>query len=126
MNETVREWLDKANGDLRTARREFDTKEAPTYDAVCYHCQQSVEKAMKAVLIHNAVAPPYVHDLLCLDELLRETCPSWTCDVEDLRLLTHGGIAFRYPGESATRDHASQALDACIRLRDLLDKFVET
>lgn len=53
MNGTVREWLDKAEGDYRVAKRELRAAERPNYDAVCYHAQQCVEKLMKAVLVHR-------------------------------------------------------------------------
>jgi len=38
MNEVVREWVDKAEGDFLTARREF-AAQPPNFDAVCYHAQ---------------------------------------------------------------------------------------
>lgn len=37
MNEVVREWIDKAEGDFRTASREMAVTEQPNYDAVCFH-----------------------------------------------------------------------------------------
>ncbi|MBI2190739.1 MAG: HEPN domain-containing protein [Planctomycetes bacterium] len=52
MNETVREWIAKAQGDYATASRELQVKENPNFDAVCYHAEQCVEKLMKGLLIH--------------------------------------------------------------------------
>ncbi len=40
MNDTVKEWIDKAERDLATARRELAAVEQPNYDAVCFHAQQ--------------------------------------------------------------------------------------
>ena len=40
MNETIKEWLAKAEGDYRTANREAQTVESPNYDAICFHAQQ--------------------------------------------------------------------------------------
>ncbi len=54
MNETIKEWLAKSDGDFHTASREADAIESPNYDAVCFHAQQCVEKLMKAVLINAA------------------------------------------------------------------------
>ncbi len=117
MNENVKEWLDKADGDYRTANRELSASDRPNFDAVCFHAHQCIEKTMKGLLIHHEVSPPRIHDLLQLDKLLRKACPTWECKREDLRLLTRAGIAFRYPGESARPIHAKRAFEVCTNLR---------
>lgn len=57
MNETVREWIAKAEGDFRTAQRELAATEAPNYDAVAFHAQQCIEKLLKALLILKSLTP---------------------------------------------------------------------
>ena len=42
------------------------------YDTVSYHCQQCVEKYLKALLIHRNVDFPRTHDLVVLFNLLRK------------------------------------------------------
>ncbi len=37
MNPITREWVDKADGDFATARRELEVQIDPNYDAVCFH-----------------------------------------------------------------------------------------
>jgi len=125
MNGTVREWVAKAEGDFRTARRESQTADEPNYDAACFHAQQCVEKLIKAVLIHHEVAPPRIHNLERLHELLLKVCPVVVLDVEGLRLLTNVGMATRYPGEEADRDDAAQAMAVCTRLREALLKLID-
>lgn len=120
MNDIVREWIEKADGDYHTAQREAGATEHPNFDAVCFHSQQCVEKLMKAVLIDLGAAPPRTHDLNVLDGLVRASCPSWRCSPEDLRFLTRAAVHFRYPGESADADDAREALELCKRLRSLL------
>jgi len=39
MKDETEEWVEKAEGDLRTARREIAITEGPNYDAVCFHAQ---------------------------------------------------------------------------------------
>jgi HEPN domain-containing protein len=116
MNETVREWLAKSEGDLLTAQREFAVDESPNYDAVCFHAQQCVEKLMKAVLIHRASLPPRTHDLVYLggfiDPELARTA--------GLRFLSQSAVAFRYPGESARQEDAQLALEVCTNVREKL------
>jgi HEPN domain-containing protein len=120
MNDTVKEWIDKAERDLATARRELAAVEQPNYDAVCFHAQQCIEKLMKALLIHLGVIPTKTHDLAFLDQLLTPICPGWSWPSDDLRFLTRASVAFRYPGESADREEAAQAFDIATRLREKL------
>ena len=47
MNDTVKEWIQKAEKDYATATRELAALEQPNYDAVCFHAQQCIEKLMK-------------------------------------------------------------------------------
>ena len=126
MNGTVREWLDKAEADYRTARREFEAVDSPNYDAVCFHAQQSGERLMKAIMIHNRVVPPRIHSLARLFELLDPLCPGLDLAIEDLNHLTTLGMAVRYPGESADRDDAEEVLQICDRLRDALEPYIPT
>ena len=50
MNDLVKEWINKAEGDRQTARREVSVIVSPNWDAVCFHAQQAVEKYLKALL----------------------------------------------------------------------------
>ena len=59
-----------------------------------------------------------------LHELLRGACESWDCSLDDLRFLTRASAAFRYPGESADRQDAAEALEICTRLREDLLKLI--
>jgi len=50
MNEQrVKEWLLLAEGDLKIAKDELNTPD-PFTNAICFHCQQCVEKYLKAYL----------------------------------------------------------------------------
>lgn len=64
VNPVVKEWLNKAESDLRYAQcsfREFDD----FYSQMCILCHDSAEKYLKAYLYANNVKPPKIHDLLC-------------------------------------------------------------
>lgn len=126
MNGTVREWLNKAESDYRTARREFEAADSPSYDATCFHAQQFVEKLMKAIMIHNEIVPPRIHNLARLAELLKPLCPGLDVAIEDLNHLTTLGMVVRYPGESADRNDAEEVLQICDRLREALEPFIPT
>lgn len=120
MNDTVKEWIDKAERDLATAGRELAAVDLPNYDAVCFHAQQCIEKLMKALLIHLGVIPTKTHDLSFLDQLLTPISPNWSWPSDDLRFLSRASVAFRYPGESADREEAAQAVDIATRVREKL------
>jgi HEPN domain-containing protein len=50
----VKEWMHKAKNDLGIAKLAIDNKAKYT-DAICFHCQQSVEKNLKAYLIDQDI-----------------------------------------------------------------------
>jgi len=124
MSDAVREWVAKAEGDFQAAS-ELGTSRRSNHDAICFHAQQCIEKLMKAVLLQHAIAPPHTHDLLKLDNLVRSAQSDWKCERRDLRFLTRGSVAFRYPGESATSAHSAAALSICTRLRETLLKLLD-
>jgi HEPN domain-containing protein len=116
-SETVREWIAKAEGDFAVACREMRVRKSPNYDAACFHCQQCVEKLMKALLIDRGSIPPKTHMLVVLDELLASVCPGWTWSADDLRFLTQAAVHLRYPGESAEKEEGREALLIAKRMR---------
>jgi HEPN domain-containing protein len=79
---------------------------------------------MKAMLIKNGVTPPKTHDLFQLNLLLAPVCKKWSCRPEDLRYLTRASVDFRYPGESADRDEAAEAVEICSKLRITLHQLL--
>ena len=117
---TVKEWIAKAEGDFTVASRELGARKSPNYDAVCFHCQQCVEKLMKALLIHLGTTPPKTHLLLALDELLGSACPGWSWPADDLRYLSRSAVFLRYPGESAEKEEAREAMILTKKLRSKL------
>jgi HEPN domain-containing protein len=51
VEELIKNWIAKAESDLKTAEDELST-EKPATDTICFHAQQCVEKYLKAYLIH--------------------------------------------------------------------------
>src|SRR5262245_61301153 len=100
MKPLTREWIDKAEGDFATTRREIRVRKAPNYDAVCFHAQQCVEKYLKARLQEAEIPFGRTHDLAALLNLLLPLEPSWEPLRLSLRTLTTFAVGVRYPGES--------------------------
>jgi HEPN domain-containing protein len=123
MNDVVREWIDKAEGDYLTATREAQA-EPPNYDAACFHAQQCIEKLMKAAVIAKGQVPPKTHDLTVLSDRLNSLAPEWCWPADELRLLSRSAVSFRYPGESADREEADAALRVSKEMRQRLRSFL--
>jgi HEPN domain-containing protein len=64
----------KAESDLSDVRRTLSS-EGP-YDTGLFHCQQAVEKYLKALLAVHDVSYPRIHDVGELAELGQEFCPA--------------------------------------------------
>ena len=95
----VTEWLQKAYLDLRSARVVL-THEPPVVEAACFHCQQAVERSLKAFLVWRGVAFERVHSL----SYLLDVCEGLTPELSSLRdrvdALTPYAVEVRYPGAS--------------------------
>jgi HEPN domain-containing protein len=103
MKSITQEWIEKAEGDFRSAQLEMRSHKIHNYDAVCFHAQQCVEKYIKAKLIEVDIPFKKLHDLTYLLELAAPVELLWVCYEQELRLLTDYAVEFRYP--SASSDH---------------------
>ncbi len=68
--EILAQWVRKAEHDLEAARRIMAVEEGCPFDTACFHCQQAVEKYLKALLTLLGVSAPRTHDLEKLAALL--------------------------------------------------------
>jgi HEPN domain-containing protein len=116
MNPLTIEWIDKAEGDLATARREYRARNSPNYDAVCFHAQQAVEKYLKSILQENGMTIPRIHSLAELLALLSKIDAGYLIIQPDTNVLEGYAIQFRYPGLSADKAEAKEALSAAERV----------
>jgi HEPN domain-containing protein len=76
---------------------------------------------MKAVLIRRKVVPPYTHDLVRLNHLLRKAVSGLKLDDAELDLLSTGAVLLRYPGKSSARSDALRSMRICKAARKELD-----
>ncbi|PIP53933.1 MAG: hypothetical protein COX07_08040 [Bacteroidetes bacterium CG23_combo_of_CG06-09_8_20_14_all_32_9] len=69
--EIVKAWLIKADHDLGTAKITY--LHIPEYrDTIAFHCQQAVEKYLKAYLYHLEIIFNKSHDLVYLIDLISQ------------------------------------------------------
>jgi HEPN domain-containing protein len=117
MNPLTVEWVDKAEGDFTTALRELRARKSPNYDAACFHAQQCVEKYLKARLQEAGISFSKTHNLTVLLDLLLPVEPNYDSFRLKLLALTTFAVAYRYPGASADKDTAREALNFCQEIR---------
>jgi HEPN domain-containing protein len=125
MKPITSEWVDKAEADLATARREIDALDKPNYDAVCFHTQQCAEKYLKACLQEADISFRKTHDL---SELLDSTLsidPTLESLRQDLNSLSAFAVEYRYPGESADLDEAQEAFQKCKNVREVIRRALQ-
>ena len=93
----TREWVTKAESDLRAAVYLLEPRVEQPTEAVCFHAQQCAEKYMKALLVFRGTDFPKTHDLEKLTALLPAALrPRLTLE-EERRFIGYATAA-RYPG----------------------------
>ncbi len=114
----VREWLVKADNDLKNAVHTLTMgKGAPT-DTICFHAQQCVEKYFKAFLVFRSIPFPKTHDLRILRKLIPAASrPKLDVGIQDR--LTEYATVTRYPGTGSeiSLAEARKAVAVARRLR---------
>ena len=91
------EWLVHALSDLKLAKLgQEDPDILP--EQICFHAQQAVEKAFKAVLLFSKVDFPLTHDLQELIEVCEEAGIALPEDLKEVDTLTPYAVETRYPG----------------------------
>jgi len=96
IKEVVKNWLQYAGEDLELAKRELNyIDEEVLIRTVCFHCQQAVEKYLKAFLVFNEKNFRKTHDL---DEI-KELCLEVDSEFEkfEVGVLTLYAVESRYP-----------------------------
>ena len=65
MTDETKVWLEFAEKDLGVAKHLYDSFYPRPLEIICFHCQQSAEKAVKALIIHLGAhgGLPKLHDV---------------------------------------------------------------
>ena len=116
----VNTWIEKADHDLGSAKLIF--QHLPSYfDTIAFHCQQAVEKYIKASLIYLEIEFQRSHDLPYLLEILSgkvEIKP----EIFDKAILLNGfSVEIRYPNQiiHLTEDELKYAISIADDFRQL-------
>lgn len=68
MKEDIKNWLDKAKEDLKTAKILLENRR---FDDCALYCQQSIEKALKSLYLKIREEIPKIHDISNLAKRLK-------------------------------------------------------
>jgi len=111
--EEVKAWLHKAASDLLAARILIEHSTLALGPAA-FHCQQAVEKALKAFLVYKGVLFDRVHNLVYLLDLCETIEPDFAALRDAAERLTPYAVEVRYPGDilELPVQEAQQALTA--------------
>ena len=69
---------------------------------ICYHCQQSTEKALKAVLAYHEVDIPKTHNIGRLIDECNKYDTSIQIDMKISKIMTDYATITRYPDDADT------------------------
>lgn len=120
MKQTTREWIDKAEDDWAVAQMSARARKRPSYDAAVFHAQQCAEKYLKARLEEASLPFARTHDLLILHQLVLPLEPTWQALQSSLTFLNPFAVGYRYPGLSASRTDAKDAIRYCKEVRRVI------
>jgi HEPN domain-containing protein len=125
MSPEVRDWIRKSDDDFHASEQLLRARKHPSHDAVCFHCQQCIEKLLKAALLelgpHKSLSRRhFTHDLPTLLGELSAIVPMWAALREPCKSLSEFAVRFRYPGSDANRSQALAAMAACRSVRNVV------
>ena len=116
MKKETKRWVRKAEADIEGAN-DLARAARPYHDLICFHCQQSAEKYLKALLIEHGVPFPKTHRLDDLLLLLLPHDSSLRRMRRVLVTLARYAVDYRYPDENATKREAVAALRQVRKVR---------
>lgn len=126
IDEKVKKWVIKALEDFNSVEHEFRlSDEEIVASTVCFHCQQFVEKMLKAYLTLKKIDFGKTHDL----EVLLKLCIKEDRDFQNLNIgdLTFYAVEVRYPEEfyTPTLEEAKECFEIASKVKDFVFKKLE-
>ena len=123
----LQQWLEKGFEELDSAEC-LSVYRHPTPDeTICYLCQQSAEKYLKAFIFSNDIIPNNTHDLKMLLLKCQEYDPSFSTLLSSTQILNAYGVMPRYPNElEISEDDMKNALANAKKIQEFVLKFFNT
>jgi len=123
MTENVKKWIIKAIEDWKVVKHEMGLPEEEiATSAVCFHCQQFVEKVLKSYLTHRSIDFGKTHNL----EFLLELCKNQDRDFEGIEVgnLTFYAVDVRYPDEFyiPSFEETKECYEIAMRVKEFIER----
>jgi HEPN domain-containing protein len=119
--ELISSWMNKAEKDLLTAKHELSFSDVVT-ESVCFHCQQAVEKYLKAYLVFLGIPFTKTHEI---GELISK-CENKDKEISEFKeeadKLTDYAIEIRYPDDwyEPTLNEAKEAFTIAPKIKEFI------
>ena len=117
----IKQWLIKGDHDLGTAKITY--LHIPEYlDTVTFHCQQAVEKYLKAYLIFQSTTFRFSHDLVYLLDLINQNDSDFEEYYDTVSELQGYAVEIRYPNETIhlSNEKVEKAISIAKIVRELV------
>ncbi len=121
----VKQWLIKAKSNLERAKAGKVAEEV-LFEDLCFDCQQAVEKALKAWMVHLDIVFPWTHSIARLLECIAEKGIFLPEDVKEAVILSDYAVTTRYPGEyeAVTEEEYREALEIACRVSAWVERQI--
>lgn len=114
----INSWIKKAEKDLLAAEHELSFQNGVT-ESICFHCQQAVEKFLKAYLVFLGIPFTKTHEIGELVTKCENKDKEISAFKEVADKLTDYAIGVRYPEEllEPTLEEAKEAFEIANKMR---------
>lgn len=121
IEDLVNQWIKIGERDLLAAKQGMETTQVIS-DVVCFHCQQAVEKFLKAFLVKNQIEFTKTHNITALINLCSQVDQSFKEKLSDVDFLTDYAVEIRYPDDwyEPTLMEVNQAYEAALKVKDFV------
>jgi HEPN domain-containing protein len=122
--EVIQRWLQKAESDVKAAKYLLKVEDAPT-DVICFHCQQAIEKYLKAYLTFRDIRVMKIHDLEVLLNMCVEKDRAFeSLEKDKISSLSSFATEVRYPDEFyiPSAEEAKESFELALKVKDFVLK----
>jgi HEPN domain-containing protein len=121
----IQQWIAIAESDFLAAQLLAKGDPDSVASIVGFHCQQSIEKFLKAFLVYKDFHFKKTHDL----EELRDKCAEYDRDFQTLDFfnLTDYAVEYRYPTDDLTpgKEEINHYLNLVQKTKELVNKKIK-
>jgi HEPN domain-containing protein len=124
-NDIIQAWLLKSAHDLQTAQ--IVASHLPDFDdTIAFHCQQSIEKALKGYLVYLDIEFKPVHDLGYLLNLVGTKDDSLDPYYDKVDRVSRFAVQIRYPEQviNLTKEQIREAIELAILIFELVQNKI--